>query len=302
MIDEEVDPEPDVARAAADVAGAEAALTRALAALARAKSATQQSRTTQAAVALASEALQYLSPNDLDEVRAIRGSPPAIVQQVVCCVCSVLALADDVVPTAAADSQVQAAAPSTGAGTSMPVLPSLSPTGHVSAAATTTRWRQALAGSTRTTDGLMPWPEAQKRVGQKGFKQALTGFDSRRLLAPDAAKVVQAVSKRIAIADEGGTDTAGTQGSARGTAGLPGSPSKKGASGLLTRGPAASASSIAAVAAAARRARLQSLEERAESGPLTLQDASRGSFIIGALFLWCSRALANAEQVSKWVS
>ena len=99
----------------AAVATAEATLAAALEAL-RIATDSIASTTTKAAAALASAAVKDLSPSDLDEIRAIRSSPPIIVQQVVCCVCSILGCSDE---DAAATAPVAAA---TGSGL-LPLLP-----------------------------------------------------------------------------------------------------------------------------------------------------------------------------------
>ena len=72
----------------AAVATAEVTLAAALETLRIATDSIGASTTTKAAAALASAAVKDLSPSDLDEIRAIRSSPPIIVQQVVCCVCT----------------------------------------------------------------------------------------------------------------------------------------------------------------------------------------------------------------------
>mmetsp|Transcript_32941 Transcript_32941/g.65515 ORF Transcript_32941/g.65515 Transcript_32941/m.65515 type:complete len:542 (-) Transcript_32941:281-1906(-) len=279
--------------ASTEVAAAEEALALAVAARDSAKTAAKRSMTTKAALKLASEALADMRPNDLDEVKAIRGNPPACVKQVVCCVCSLLALAEDSPPSSSSPqlATIDVVSP-----------PAVSASGEGGNSA---RWRQALALSpAQTAEGcaIHSWPVAQKRVGVKGFKQALLSFDARCLLAGDAAKVVEAVKQRIAIEDEGSVFPGAL---AEAHAGVnealrtPRSPCLRDTTGLLTSAPAsaASISSIAAAAAAARRAANQAATDL--SRPLTLGEATRASHVIGTLFLWCSRVLANAEQLRQ---
>ena len=174
-------------------------------------------------LALAADAVKDLSAGDLDEVRAIRTSPPAAVQTVVCCVCSLLGLPDATEPP----STSSAPSPSTVVTTmeepppppSPPPLYPQSPRGDGATATPRqphgvddvvgTPPRRASLGdaasaaaasaSSSKASPLIAWDAAQRRVGQKDFKAALLSFDARRLLAPAALGVCQAVTARIAI-------------------------------------------------------------------------------------------------------
>ena len=178
-------------RVDAAVATAEATLAAALETLRIATDSIDASTTTKAAAALASAAVKDLSSSDLDEIRAIRSSPPIIVQQVVCCVCSILGCSDE---DATAIAPVAAA---TGSGL-LPLMPAEG-VPRATAGGAAQKWRNAVAQAGRGAKGVVPWELAQKRVGRKGFKQALLSFDARRLLTPEAAAVLDAVRCRIAV-------------------------------------------------------------------------------------------------------
>ena len=300
----------------AAVATAEATLTAALEAL-RIATDSIASTTTKAAAALASAAVKDLSPSDLDEIRAIRSSPPIIVQQVVCCVCSILGCSDE---DAAATAPVAAA---TGSGL-LPLLPTEG-VPRATAGGAAQKWRIAVAQAGRGAKGVVPWELAQKRVGRKGFKQALLSFDARRLLAPEAAAVLDAVRCRIAVEAPAVLLSSGAGLSRNASSGLitgrlaaapadtlePHAPAGSLAGSLKEPPPTeppqqptsqplqASRSSLASVASRARRASRDSstADGGALPSPLTWEDASFGSRTIGALFLWCSRVLANVEEL-----
>ena len=172
----------------AAVATAEVTLAAALETLRIATDSIGASTTTKAAAALASAAVKDLSPSDLDEIRAIRSSPPIIVQQVVCCVCSILSCSDE---------DAAATAPAAGSGL-LPLLPAEGMP-RATAGRAAQKWWGAITQAGRGAKGVVPWELAKKRVGRKGFKQALLSFDARRLLAPEAAAVLDAVRCRIAV-------------------------------------------------------------------------------------------------------
>ena len=305
----------------AAVATAEATLAAALEALRIATDSIDASTTTKAAAALASAAVKDLSPSDLDEIRAIRSSPPIIVQQVVCCVCSILGCSDE---DATATAPVAAA---TGSGL-LPLMPAEG-VPRATAGGAAQKWRNAVAQAGRGAKGVVPWELAQKRVGRKGFKQALLSFDARRLLTPEAAAVLDAVRCRIAVEapavllpSEAGLSRHTSSGLITGrlaaapvdalepptpAGSLAGSPTEPppteppqppASQPLPALQPLpASRSSLASVASRARRASRDSstADGGALPSPLTWEDASFGSRTIGALFLWCSRVLASVE-------
>ena len=297
----------------AAVATAEATLAAALEAL-RIATDSIASTTTKAAAALASAAVKDLSPSDLDEIRAIRSSPPIIVQQVVCCVCSILGCSDEDAATTVP------VATTTGSGLLPPEgLP------RATAGGAAQKWRSAVAQVGRGAKGVVPWELAQRRVGRKGFKQALLSFDARRLLAPEAAAVLDAMRCRIAVQAPAVLSPSGAGLSRNASSGLitgrlaaapadtlePHAPAGSLAGSLKEPPPTeppqqptsqplqASRSSLASVASRARRASRDSstADGGALPSPLTWEDASFGSRTIGALFLWCSRVLANVEEL-----
>ena len=354
-----MDDDRKVEEAAESVAEAEATLAAALEALRLANAKIDASSTTEAAAMLASSAVKDLGPSDLDEIRAIRSSPPRTVQQVVCCVCSILACGED------EDGEiVGGVGGGAGGGGLLPTLGAVPPS--------LLRWQKTLPKLRKGAKGVVAWELAQKRVGQKGFKQALLNFDARRLLAPEAAAVLDAVQSRIAVTMPSGsgsvsrrrssssssssglltglasvataalqqTSKASSSPTGSATASPSASPSSSPSSSLsssLSASPSTSPSasppallapggtlppsspqppahplplSRASLAGTVARARRASYEAAATSAaatsaaaggspmpPLTWEEASHGSRTIGALFLWCSRVLANAEQL-----
>lgn len=178
-----------------------------------------------------------------------------------------------------------------------PLVPSSQPT-----------LQQPTARLSNRTKGspIINWEAAQKRLGQKDFKASLLSFDARRLLDAEAAEVERAVRERIAVADLEGVEVGSSRGSKKGG----GSGSKKSwrAAASAAASAAVSAdsgagfassqrSSLATVAARARRASYTTAEDVLSLGPLKLQDAAYGNQTIGALFLWCSRVLANVDAL-----
>ena len=242
---------------------------------------------------LASEAVASMTKTDLDEVRAIRTSPPQAVQTVCTCVVSLL----DLPQPQSSDSGSEPPSPTI---TSVP-LPPLSPRGRaLPAPLKGTPERRVGAGRS----ALVSWEVAQRRLGQKDFKHSLVAFDVRRLLSHEASEVCEAVKQRIAVGEEHSPTPPDAPKAARRL-------SKASWRAAATSATTAAAGddelptssrlgSLATVAAQARRASRESgMPSLGPLGPLTLQDASYGSAVTAALFLWCSRVLANADKIRE---
>ena len=270
--------------AKANVEIAEAALNAAVSSLehAHGQMALSAGEARAAAAALACAAVKDVRPTDLDEIKAIRGSPPAVVQHVVCAVCSLLALHHahlDPASEPAAQScsdDPRCTPPVQGATMSAPAV--------------------RAGASTAATAGLLPWADAQRRLAHKDFKPALLNFDARCLLGAGAAKVVSAVKARLALESSGGT---------HGGRGVAVHAESGVAAGTAT---AAAQPSIATIAVhtgravhAAKWRRRRQWHEAASllTGQVTMRDALYGSATMGALFTWVSRVLEHAHAMRE---